>query len=99
MIEIVGRRIAEDQTLHHGRNEQAHPCSPVLEDGEQFLTRESDDAQDGCEHGGFPQLNRLRVAARLPRPRRAAMVARTSMLGTMTRQTLPARNSVCSKFT
>jgi len=64
---------------------------------EQLLARQRQDAQQRVEHWCHSRL--LRMAARLPRASAAAITASASVFGTITDQTSPARNTVCSKAT
>src|SRR4051794_27705502 len=98
MVEIVSRRVAENEALHDCGNEKAHATARILQDSQQLLAGESDDAQHRVEHG-VPQTSRLRVTARLPSPRRAVIAASIDMLGMITLQTFPARNMVCRRVT
>jgi len=43
VVEIVGSRVAEDQSLHDRWNQEAHARPPVLENRQQLLARECDD--------------------------------------------------------
>ena len=98
VAQIVGRGIAEDQALQHGRHEKADPAARIFEDRQQFLVDERENAQDRFHHGP-PHTSRLVVTARASASSTAAMTASTAALGSTTPQILPARNSVCSRFT
>src|SRR6185437_4513566 len=98
VIQVVRRGVAEYQTLHDRRNEQAQAGSLVLEHGEQLLARESENAH---QRGGQAEAHRsrFRVAARLPKASSAAIAPSAARLGMRTCHRSPARNTVCSSVT
>ena len=97
VIQIVSGGVAKDQCLHHRRNEQAHSAAPVLQYREQLLARQREDSQQRVQDGIHAKV--LRMTARLPSASAAAIAARASVFGTITDQTSPARNTVCSSAT
>jgi hypothetical protein len=97
MIEVVGGRISEDQRLHHRRNEQTHAAAGIFQHRKQFLASEGENPQKGAEHGIHSRV--LRMTSRLASASMAAIAASASVLGRITDQTLPARNTLCNSAT
>ena len=52
VIQVIGCRVAEYEPLHDRWNEQGHTRAAILQNGEQLLAGECDDAQDSGEHIG-----------------------------------------------
>src|SRR5262249_43049573 len=98
VIEVVSRYIAVDQALEDRRNKENDTPARILQDRQQFLAHEGEDAEVGVEHGG-PQASFLCVTARAKSSSVTAIAASTDALGRMTPQTSPARNSVCNRAT
>ena len=97
VIQIVGRGVPEDQCLDHRRNEQAHAAARSLSTARSSLrvsARMRSERADQAIHARV-----LRITARLPSASAAAMAASTSVFGTITGHTSPARKTLCSSAT
>ena len=93
IVEIIGRRVPEDETLQDRREKKTDPAARILENSEQFLVNEGEDAQDRFDHRP-PHTSLLVATARVSTSSAAAMAANAAALGRMTPQMSPARNTV-----
>ena len=50
VVEVVGCRVAEDEALQDRRTDQRETAAGVLENGQQFLAYQSENAKQGVEH-------------------------------------------------
>src|SRR5690606_36558867 len=89
-VQVERRGIAEKQRLQDRRHEKDDPAARILEDGEQFLADEREDATKRSGHRK-PHASLFRVAARATARRTTAIAASTAALDRMTVQMLPAR--------
>src|SRR5207302_1567087 len=68
VVEVVGRGVPEDQRLDDRRDEKREAAARVLEDSEQFLACQSQDAEDRVEHGAPRTYNQSSESCRTGRP-------------------------------
>ena len=93
--DVERRRVAEHQQLDDGWSDHHEATALVLQQGQELLDRQSQHLPESA-HG----YSSLSLDFRQTRLRNTvAMTARASMSGTITFQTLPARNTVCSTLT
>ena len=97
VIKVVSGGVTENQRLHHRRNEKTEARAPIFQYRKKLLASQSDNSQQGVEHATHCSV--LRMAKRLASASSATMAASTRLFGTITDQTLPARNTVCNSAT
>ena len=71
VVQVEGRGVAEDQALHDRRHEQGDAAARILQDRQQLLADQGQDAQQGVEHGGLSSSDlRIDAAGQQPAARR-----------------------------
>ena len=98
VVQIVGRGVAEDQALNDRRNEQAEAAARILEDRQQLLAGQREDAEKGCSSMRLKPVS-CASTARAGSQQHDRHRASTAAFGRITRQTSPARKIVCSSAT